>query len=340
MELEELRERVKALSLDEAHSLLFHLLLNIDMLNRANISSVKMKEELSQLNKSVLNHIQSLEKQRELPYEAVHLVGGDSPAGSLRAAFSRKDKIIGIPDHLGIGPIWQLHDEEGRKYRYQWLLNHLLDPEEFLERKYRWRFTKVLQEISSIREDAPIIIWTGENAAEQTTLRYLVYLLRDKNNRLYVINSTREFSERFNTAEMTYELRHSGEVSPERFQAIYENMELIALSSEERQQLETDWLKLAESKEVLRIWQQEEITAVADRYFDEYIIQTAKRLQNEVGTKEFMKSARIIGEVIGHCEEPIGDQYIEYRLRKLIFDGVFDIQGVPKAMRYYSVRLR
>ncbi|WP_423778625.1 DUF3658 domain-containing protein [Enterococcus faecium] len=36
----------------------------------------------------------------------------------------------------------------------------------------------------------------------------------------------------------------------------------------------------------------------------------------------------------------IGDQFLEYRVRHLIVNGQFEIKGVPKAMRYYSVRLR
>ncbi|MGG1687655.1 DUF3658 domain-containing protein [Pseudalkalibacillus sp. NRS-1564] len=43
---------------------------------------------------------------------------------------------------------------------------------------------------------------------------------------------------------------------------------------------------------------------------------------------------------MGHLDQCIGDQYIEYRLRNLILDAAFEIKGIPKAMRYYSVKLR
>lgn len=51
-----------------------------------------------------------------------------------------------------------------------------------------------------------------------------------------------------------------------------------------------------------------------------------------------MKSARVIGEAIGYCDQYIGDAYFEYRLRELIYSGRVQIKGVPRAMRYYSVR--
>lgn len=63
-------------------------------------------------------------------------------------------------------------------------------------------------------------------------------------------------------------------------------------------------------------------------------------MHNEVKSKDFMKSARVIGEVIGNLNQYIGDQFVEYRVRHLIMNGVFEIVGIPKAMRFYSVKLR
>ncbi len=53
-----------------------------------------------------------------------------------------------------------------------------------------------------------------------------------------------------------------------------------------------------------------------------------------------MKSARLIGEVIGYLDQYIGDEYFEYRVRHLIMNGVFEIEGIPKAMWFYSVKLK
>lgn len=53
-----------------------------------------------------------------------------------------------------------------------------------------------------------------------------------------------------------------------------------------------------------------------------------------------MKSARLIGDLLGHLEHSEEDVFLEYRIRSLICKGVFEIKGTPKAMRYYSVKLR
>jgi len=39
-------------------------------------------------------------------------------------------------------------------------------------------------------------------------------------------------------------------------------------------------------------------------------------------------------------DQRIGDEYFEYRLVHLVVKGAFEIEGVPRAMRFYSVKLR
>lgn len=91
---------------------------------------------------------------------------------------------------------------------------------------------------------------------------------------------------------------------------------------------------------MLRIWQDHKIMNVPETFYDEYIIQTVKKSHSERKNNDFIKSARIIGEVIGHLDQYVGDGFIEYRVRRLIVDGIFDMEGVPRAMRYYSIKMR
>ncbi|WP_245959384.1 DUF3658 domain-containing protein [Neobacillus piezotolerans] len=71
-----------------------------------------------------------------------------------------------------------------------------------------------------------------------------------------------------------------------------------------------------------------------------YLIRIAEELNRKKLKKGFSMAARIIGEAIGQIEEYVGDSFLEYRLRHLIAEGVFEVQGSTKAMRYYSVKLR
>ncbi|WP_391209525.1 DUF3658 domain-containing protein [Psychrobacillus sp. L4] len=133
----------------------------------------------------------------------------------------------------------------------------------------------------------------------------------------------------------------TGEVAPEKLKVIYAaNKNVQPLTAKLCYKLADEWEKLSETTEVLRIWEDGEIKNVPENYFDAFIVDKARYLHREQGKLEFMKSARLIGEVFGHLNQYTGDEFIEYRVRQLIFNGIFEIEGIPKAMRFYSVKLK
>ena len=92
---------------------------------------------------------------------------------------------------FSIGPIWELHKDVGRKHRFEWLKDHINMEMDYMEEEYeQLRITKTLEEIDAIPGNVPIIIWTGENTEEQTTMRYFMYLLREKPNDVLLINTS------------------------------------------------------------------------------------------------------------------------------------------------------
>lgn len=84
------------------------------------------------------------------------------------------------------------------------------------------------------------------------------------------------------------------------------------LSDKEREKLVAEWEELSAYKDVLRIWKNGKLHRVAADYYDNYIIDAARKLHNKQENKGFIKSARLIGEVIGQVNQYIGDQYLEY----------------------------
>ncbi|MFD1385171.1 DUF3658 domain-containing protein [Oceanobacillus oncorhynchi subsp. oncorhynchi] len=127
----------------------------------------------------------------------------------------------------------------------------------------------------------------------------------------------------------------------EKLQLIYENSSKTpALSKEQREKFEQKWQALADTQEALRVWENRDIKSVDESYYDDLIINKAKMLHQKQENTEFILSARLIGEVIGCLDQYINDVYVEYRVRHLILKGVFEIKGIPKAMRFYSVKLK
>ncbi|CAM3211687.1 DUF1835 domain-containing protein [Filibacter tadaridae] len=275
----------------------------------------------------------------------IHILFSDASAGSLRVALKglgryKMEKIVSFRDMFSIGPIWQLHDEIGKEARFTWMKNVMNDENEDFH-VFVKSFKESVNQIKSIPGDETITIWIADNSHEQTGLRYVLHLLNSRDNDIKVINTTKKHRELFSKKDIEYTVLHTGEISPEEFQSIYGHSKVIpSLTQRKREDLENRWLSLSDNQETLRIWKSDRIQSVSENYYDQFIIQKAKHLHRKPELNGFMKSARLIGDVLGNLEQHVGDSFLEYRLRMLIDAGIFESEGSLKAMRFYSVRLK
>jgi uncharacterized protein YqfB (UPF0267 family) len=136
-------------------------------------------------------------------------------------------------------------------------------------------------------------------------------------------------------------LLFTGQLEPNDIKFLFEkSLEKMPLSSENRIQFQRDWEELSQSKEVLRIWNNNDIQGVPEDLYDSLIINTIEKLHHEQEAKDFIKTSKVIGEIVAQKDEFIGDFLLEYRIRHLVYTGVLELKGIPKSMRHYSVKLR
>lgn len=272
----------------------------------------------------------------------IHILLDPSASGSLKYVLSeigldRKEKIFSFFDIFSIGPIWKLHEKKGLEFRIEWMKKCISDEyDEILD----YKLENVLNQINLIPDRAHITIWTSDNAHEQTGLRYLLYLLKGKKVDITIVNTTRAYEELFHVSRDKYSFFHTGVIAPEKLQVIYEKDYGELLTEHNREEIEKEWYSLAKSKKTLRIWRNGLIQNVAEDYYDELIIDRAKQLHGKRGGKEFIESTRLIGEVLGHIDQYVGDAFLEYRLKSLIESEVFESEGSLETIRLYSVRLK
>ncbi|MEF7563676.1 DUF1835 domain-containing protein [Bacillus infantis] len=274
----------------------------------------------------------------------IHILFGESPAGSLKNAFRdmgiyEQERVVFFRDIFSVGPVWMLHEESGRENRIEWMKDLISDDyEEYPE--YRNKFEKTIRQIQDIPDGSHIIIWHGDNAHEQTGLQYVVYLLKGKNIDISAINTTKAGEEMFPDKKVKFTPLHTGEISPETLQLIWESPFGKWLTDHDREHLEKEWLILSEDRANLRVWRNQLIHSFPEDYYDTFIKSRAEKLHAKQKEKDFMKSARLIGDVLGRLDQYVGDEFLEYRLKKMIAAGVFEAEGSLLAMRFYSVRLR
>ncbi|WHY93279.1 DUF1835 domain-containing protein [Neobacillus cucumis] len=352
MEEEKINKFVKELPERDARLLLSHILKRIHFLNEQMFSDEQFIQDMKRAYKAVFEITEQQQNTIEGPIKVVHILFGDSAAGCFKRALKemgadyKDEKVICVRQMFSIGPIWKFNEEVGKQYRYKWMQDNLADEDgEFDE--FEENFNRIVNRILSIKEDIPIYLWAAENAEEQTGLRFVVDVLKEKNNDIFVMNTTKGFNELFNKGKRKYSLAHTGELSPDNLQAIYQKQreDQSPLTQQELEQYEKEWLSLTENNEnneTLRIWKNGTVQSVPEDYFDELIITRAKKLHGKRKIKDFFKAARLIGDVLGHIDldQYISDTFINYRLKKLIVNGIFEMEGSLEATRLYSVRLK
>lgn len=341
-DLEQLKWTVEKMNESELRTLMLHFMILMQLTQEHDSMKEELYGRMMNIYDSVLNtrNEQLTRKQSWLPDENtknIHIVFGASAAGSVKQmiqeyASREMDRILLFDEVFSIGPLWRLHEEQGREHRRAWFRQHL-DP------KFDDAGDRQHPAIEIIPEDAVIYIWCSNNAHEQTGLRYVSWLLKDYSNLLYILDAPTANEQKEDQPGVLQFYSHTGEISSEDLSRVYQDASKhVLVTTEQRRSYEQEWLSLSESSNLLRIWAFGELISVEVTYFDDYILEKVRLLEKGIPNGEFLKAARVIGEVIGHSGQYTGDAFIEYRLRELIYGGKLKIQGVPRAMRYYSVR--
>jgi hypothetical protein len=92
METEKLKKAIKGLSEGEAKSLLFHILLRVNLLKETEYSEEEFVNEVREIYRTISDLAnERSENNQEGTFKMVHILFGDSPAGSLKVVL--KDLI-------------------------------------------------------------------------------------------------------------------------------------------------------------------------------------------------------------------------------------------------------
>lgn len=260
-----------------------------------------------------------------------HIVFDASTLGSLRMAL--QDHAGEIPmmleDNLMFGPLPEENVLHGANTRMRWFSNRFSNTEErdsWIESLMRAAFAWKTMPDQLAKH--PIVIWAGGSASEQCALRRLVAAM-PRETEIHVINPTKALSD----ARCQY--MHTGEITHHKLVTLLGQEQ--SLSMGDKEQLAQDWQRLTSEQGTLRVLIGEELHSVPESYFDRNILEAAFKLGAMNG--HFCKSTRIIGEVIGYADQRVADSFIEYRVRELIYEGMLQVEGEQRAMRYYSISL-
>ncbi|MEF7655009.1 DUF1835 domain-containing protein [Bacillus thuringiensis] len=332
--IDKIKNAVEDMYEDEAKHLLQSILIQLNLLEE-NYSEDTIKN-LMDIPKQLTSSTSYKRNVKESSH--VHIAFDDSTAGCLKHMLSQEERleemVVAFSEFFSIGPTYKLHMNEGQLARQKWLVNNLTAYENYFEEEYLSSFLATMEELHTIPIETPITIWKADNAHEHVGLCFVMAQLKDKKN-IRVINTSEASKEML---KLEYDIRGTGELAPESLALIQNSfLELPYLTVEKRTQFEREWDSLSKSTEFLRVWTDNEVRSVQEDYFDQFIIECVKSIGAD---REFLKAPRVIGEALGHVEQLVGDTFLEYRLKELIKQEVFEFVGSLEEMRFYSVKLR
>ncbi|CAM3948480.1 hypothetical protein BAQ48_19740 [Bacillus luti] len=332
--IDKIKNVVEDMYEDEAKHLLQSLLIQLNLLEE-NYSEDIIKN-LMDIPKQLTSNTSYNRNVKESSH--IHITFDDSTAGCLKHMLGQEERleemVVTFSEFFSIGPIYKIHMNEGQLARQKWLVNNLTAYDNYFEDEYLRRFMETLEDLHSIPNETPITIWKADNAHEHVGLCFVIAQLKDKKN-IRIIN-TSEASRII--LKQDYAIRGTGELSPESLSAVLRNcVDSPYLTIESRVNFENEWDRLSNSTEFLRVWKESDVHSVQEDFFDQFIIECAKSVGAD---REFLKAPRVIGEALGLVEQLVGDTFLEYRLKQLIKQEVFEFVGSLEEMRFYSVKLK
>jgi hypothetical protein len=251
-----------------------------------------------------------------------HIVFGDCAAKVLQTAMEYSEErklevVLTIKEDFSVGPVHVLHTDQGIRNRMKWI-KHVYE-ELCPEEETGWIediFQHNLQCLQSIPNKSDITVWHGPIACDQVGIRYVLYVLQEKNCHFYEVDLSKTFSEETP--------RGIGEVDPPQIGKINGLMEPITTDKIEKWQHE--WLEISQNHSMLRIVEQGKLHSVEEDYFDSAIL-------TYVSTK-YQHVLDVIKNVMRNSQHPISNIFIDFRIRQHIKNNVLEYNGKLKYGEY------
>lgn len=198
MDILDIKKIVKDLPEQEVKLYLQIILLKIGLLEDKENSLVEFTNDLKEIYNKILNPKDKNQNTFDKGnYQKVHIQFGYPYLRQTLKELNllEEDFIITFDDNIAIAPIGNLDTEKGQTDRFNWLKNNL--PDEYEIEDYRESFPRVISQLLSIPVNVPIYIWVSENANEQTGLLFTMYLLRERKNNIFIIDTATFYRELF-----------------------------------------------------------------------------------------------------------------------------------------------
>lgn len=281
--------------------------------------------------------------------EYVHILFGMSDAGSLKVTLSalgirETSQVLSFNELFSNGPLSGLDTIPGMQNRHLWMMERDENYSISQHHNPENQLVRMAQTVKSIPHHASVVIWVADNAHDQTGLRFVLHLLRDRIQPVHMVNVTEQYQSAGIHGTDGVVPFYRGAIDRESYLLIVKKYSQgVPLESNQRKGYEADWLRLAEKNKMLRLWEDAAIISCDESALDEVILRSVIELEveqerNQV-RKGFVSAASVFVRVFEVSGQFLGTSFMVNRMREMINWGVLISIGQPGALHQFSLRV-
>ncbi|MEK6477959.1 DUF3658 domain-containing protein [Catalinimonas sp. 4WD22] len=234
---------------------------------------------------------------------------------------------MSLNDDLRVGPILDLHQNEGRQLRQNWLQNLEFDFQK-LSTQVENDYLKIQKIKTDLSGGKKVYVWSGRTVFEQLAAARLLRELNKATDLLKILIIPPDLS-LTTKAGGKFKPETPVVLAPEQMHVLLEYF--ITLNEKENKNWVRQWETLAGQTGNLRTRKNKAIEQVEEDFFDKNLLRFC--------SQEYIGAARVVGHTLIDLDFNASDATLNWRLHKLVRSGQLVHQGSLRELRDYRVKL-
>lgn len=267
----------------------------------------------------------------------IHIVFNEPDIEVLQQAIAMDESLQGevmlIRDDYAVGPIENIYKGEGREARHNWWREVLAggDFDGKADTGEVDDYKTVAELVGTLRRDPEVSvwIWAAQNKHDVSGYYWLLHFMKEFQGRVFILylNNLPFLNEKGQLFYPTW----LSTIPPREFLKAKKLSRPITLSEFEVDP--DEWTRLSIENKGVRILEGGKKLVQYD--YDFYDADLQKFI-----TAEWQKASKIIHQFLSKNKQTTGDAYLLWRLKKLVTDGNFDVQGEIKNMKDFEIKAK
>lgn len=265
----------------------------------------------------------------------IHIVFNETDVKVLTEAIALDEtlqgEVIQIKDDYAVGPLNNIYTNEGIEERRQWWRDVLAggDADGMVDSGVVDDYGTVAELAESMRsnQEEEIWIWAAQNKHDVSGYYWLLHFMKEFQGRVFILylNNLPFINEKGNIFYPAW----LSEIPAKEFLKAKKLAREISLSEFEVDP--DEWIKICHENKGVRLLEGGKKLVQED--YDFYDAELRKYI-----TADWQKASKIIHHFLGKAKHTTGDMYLLWRLKTLIVQDMFDVQGKIAQMKDFEVK--